>query len=127
MPNHAIAPGKITRPMSSITTHVLDTSAGRPAAGVPVTLERQTTRTEWKQLARGSTDADGRLSNLLAPGHLAKGTYRLTFDTGAYFRRHRMHTFYPRVTVVFAVRDGKQHYHIPLLLSPYGYSTYRGS
>ena len=113
--------------MSSITTHVLDTSSGTPAAGVPVTLELQISPTKWKTLARGSTDSGGRLSNLLAQGRLTKGIYRLTFDTKSYFRKQQIRSFYPRVTVIFAVRDGKQHYHIPLLLSPYGYSTYRGS
>jgi 5-hydroxyisourate hydrolase len=114
--------------MSGITTHVLDTSRGRPAAGVPVTLEVQSADGAWKSLGRGATDADGRLRDLLpAVAPLARGTYRLTFDTEAYFRAQSAESFYPRVEVVFTVRDPAQHYHVPLLLSPFGYSTYRGS
>jgi 5-hydroxyisourate hydrolase len=105
--------------MSAITTHVLDTAKGRPAAGVPVKLEfRQSS--EWTGAGRGVTDADGRCRTLLA-GALTAGEYRITFDTSAFS------TFYPSVTVHFAVTDAAQHYHVPLLLSPYGYSTYRGS
>ncbi len=114
--------------MNMITTHVLDTSLGHPAAGVPVRLEFQTGRQAWKVLGQGTTDADGRVSSLLPEGahHLA-GTYRLTFDTGAYFKGRGKESFYPEVTVFFSVLDPAQHYHVPLLLSPYGYSTYRGS
>ncbi|MFQ5777250.1 MAG: hydroxyisourate hydrolase [Terriglobia bacterium] len=114
--------------MSAITTHVLDTARGRPAAGVPVVLEIESAGRNWKVLGRGTTDADGRLRELLPPGStLAAGTYRLTFDTQAYFSLHSLEGFYPRVTVFFTVRDTAQHYHVPLLLSPFGYSTYRGS
>jgi 5-hydroxyisourate hydrolase len=112
---------------SPITTHVLDTSLGRPAAGVPVMLEIRTGEDLWKELSRGVTDADGRISQLLPPGHLAGGVYRLRFDTDAYFRKQKVQAFYPHVTVEFLVSDAKQHYHVPLLLNPYGYSTYRGS
>jgi 5-hydroxyisourate hydrolase len=112
---------------SPITTHVLDTSLGRPAAGVPVALEIRAGEEKWKELGRGITDADGRANQLLAPGHLIDGTYRLTFDTDSYFRSRKMKAFYPHVAIVFVVSDTKQHYHVPLLLSPYGYSTYRGS
>jgi 5-hydroxyisourate hydrolase len=109
--------------MSSITTHVLDTSRGRPAAGVPVRLEQAGT-----VLGSGTTDADGRLRDLLpADAPLAAGVYRLVFDTGAYFGAAGTEAFYPQVTIDFQVRDGAQHYHVPLLLSPFGYSTYRGS
>jgi len=113
--------------MSQITTHVLDTSAGRPAAGVPVILEIEKAGGGWKELSRGATDGDGRLAHLLAPGTLVAGNYRLTFDTQAYFQARRIESLYPLVTLIFQVRDAKEHYHIPLLLSPYGYSTYRGS
>lgn len=110
--------------MSAITTHVLDTSRGRPAAGVAVRLERGK-----EVLARGATDADGRLRDLLpddgAP--LEPGTYRLVFDTGRYFAGQGEACFYPEVAVAFQVRDAGEHYHVPLLLSPFGYSTYRGS
>ncbi len=113
--------------MSQITTHVLDVSLGRPAAGVPVLLEVEETGTGWKQLGRGQTDKDGRLRDLLALESLVEGTYRLTFDTHAYFADRKVEALYPQVSVVFTVREAKEHYHIPLLLSPFGYSTYRGS
>ena len=113
--------------MSPITTHVLDVSLGRPAAGVPVLLEVEEAGTGWKELRRGETDQDGRLRDLLAPGVLVEGTYRLTFDTYAYFATRKIAALYPQVSIVFSVRNANEHYHIPLLLSPFGYSTYRGS
>jgi len=112
--------------MSAITTHVLDTSIGRPAAGLGVVLEVRLDGGQWKALGRGRTDADGRLRDLFS-GALHAGTYRITFDVAAYFRARNVESFYPEVEVVFTVRDATQHYHVPLLLSPYGYSTYRGS
>ena len=110
--------------MSGITTHVLDTSRGRPAAGVRVALERET---EGGPVAVGGgvTDADGRAKDLTGAGAEA-GTYRLTFETGAYFAALGVESFYPRVVVVFSVGAG-EHYHVPLLVNPFGYSTYRGS
>jgi 5-hydroxyisourate hydrolase len=113
--------------MSQITTHVLDTSIGRPAAGVPVILEMEKAGGGWKELGRGVTDGDGRLGTLLAPGSLKERTYRLTFDTRAYFGAHKIEALYPQVSIAFEVRRANEHYHIPLLLSRYGYSTYRGS
>jgi 5-hydroxyisourate hydrolase len=107
--------------MSGISTHVLDTSSGRPAAGVPVTLERQQ-GADWQLAGSGETDADGRLRTLLTTAPQA-GTYRITFNTGRYFPDG----FFPSVTITFNVEQGQEHYHVPLLLSPYGYSTYRGS
>ena len=113
--------------MSGITTHVLDTARGRPAAGVPVTLEMRG-EGGWRALGRGATDADGRLRDLLpADFALSAGDYRLTFDAGAYFAGAGAEGFYAEVVVSFVVRDPAAHYHVPLLLSPYGYSTYRGS
>lgn len=112
--------------MSAITTHVLDTSRGRPAAGVPIALSILST-TGWQELGKGVTDGDGRAKTLLEPGELAQGTYRLVFDTAAYFRAHGVDGFYPEVIVTFHVAERGGHYHVPLLLSPYGYSTYRGS
>ncbi len=113
--------------MSAITTHILDVSAGCPARSVPVTLERQTT-TDWEIVGKGATDEDGRLRDLLdSEAILQAGNYRLTFDTETYFANQQIEGFYPQVTVAFTVRDAAQHYHIPLLLSPFGYSTYRGS
>ncbi len=113
---------------SFITTHVLDTSRGRPAAGVRVVLARQIENDAWQELGQGSTNDDGRVSDLLpADSSLAAGVYRLTFETGAYFRALGLRSFYPYVSVVFEIADSSQHYHVPLLLSPFGYSTYRGS
>ena len=114
--------------MSHITTHVLDTSLGRPARAVPVMLEFQTPTSDWQVLGKGVTDADGRLRDLLPPElELQPGNYRLTFDTGTYFTMHNLEGFYPEVSVSFSIRDKSQHFHVPLLLSPFGYSTYRGS
>jgi 5-hydroxyisourate hydrolase len=113
--------------MSQITTHVLDVALGKPAAGVPVILEIEKAGGEWKEISRGATDGDGRLRHLLPPDSLEEGTYRLTFDTDTYFNSRKIVGLYPQVAVVFRVRDAKEHYHIPLLLSPFGYSTYRGS
>jgi 5-hydroxyisourate hydrolase len=117
--------------MSAITTHVLDTARGRPAAGVPVRLELLLKQyaggsEEWVERGRGTTDADGRIKDLVA-GPVVAGVYRLTFDTAAYFRSQKVEAFYPYVEIVFEVRDPSQHHHVPLLLSPFGYSTYRGS
>ena len=115
-----------------ISTHVLDTALGRPAAGIPVMLDLVPApgepATRGREIARGVTDADGRIRELVAPGaSLSAGTYSLRFDTAAYFGSVDIEAFYPAVSVVFVVRDTTQHYHVPLLLSPYGYSTYRGS
>jgi 5-hydroxyisourate hydrolase len=113
--------------MSGITTHVLDTARGRPAAGVPVTLEARV-ESGWALVGRGTTDADGRLRDLAPAGFVpAEGEYRLTFDAGAYLSAAGVQGFYTEVVVAFVVRDPASHYHVPLLLSPYGYSTYRGS
>jgi 5-hydroxyisourate hydrolase len=113
--------------MSHITTHVLDVSLGRPAADVGVILESQSPRGEWTETARGATDADGRLRDWIGAKTLPAGTYRLKFDTRAYFAGRKITGLYPQVVIVFEVRDAQEHYHIPLLLSPFGYSTYRGS
>lgn len=113
--------------MSTITTHILDTSRGQPAGGVTVILELKSTR-GWQALGRGVSDADGRLKELLPSDFkLVPGTYRLTFHTGDYFKAQHVESFYTEVTISFIVRDIGGHYHVPLLLSPYGYSTYRGS
>lgn len=111
-----------------ISTHVLDTASGRPAAGVGVILEKQGAGGDMQMVSRARTDQDGRVRELV-PGavDLEAGTYRLTFETGAYFESLELEGFYPRVTVLFSVREPSQHHHVPLLLSPYGYSTYRGS
>ena len=109
-----------------LTTHVLDTSSGRPAAGLPITLERQT-HTGFERIGAGVTNSDGRLSEPLVQGEWAGGVYRITFDTAAYFSAQGTAGFYPTVQVVFEVTDPDSHHHVPLLLSPFGYSTYRGS
>jgi len=113
--------------VSEITTHVLDTSRGRPAGGVPIRLEIETGGS-WEQIGKGATDADGRAKDLLAPGFtLRSGVYRLVFDTATYFAAQKIEGFYREVSIVFTIRDPTHHYHVPLLLSPFGYSTYRGS
>lgn len=111
--------------MSAVTTHVLDTSAGQPARGVPVRLEAREGGA-WHPLAETATDADGRARDL-GPDRLEAGVYRLVFDTATYFAATATPAFYPEVNVVFDIPDPEQHYHVPLLLSPYGYATYRGS
>ena len=114
--------------MSGITTHVLDVALGRPARGVPVRLEFRAGDRGWVELARRVTDDDGRVRDLTAADQPIKaGQYRLTFGTGEYFRARGGTGFYPEVPVVFEIREPTEHYHVPLLLSPFGYSTYRGS
>jgi 5-hydroxyisourate hydrolase len=111
--------------MSGITTHVLDTARGRPAAGVAVSLALSGAD-GWTELGAAPTDADGRVADLLPAGVKSPtGTYRLRFDTGAYFATQGVAPFYPYVDVVFQIRDA-EHYHVPLLVSPFGYTTYRG-
>jgi 5-hydroxyisourate hydrolase len=114
--------------MSPITTHVLDLSSGRPARGVAVALSFRIADDRWDDLALGVTDLDGRIGDLLPEGTpLAAGTYRLHFDTYDYFLARGVTSFYPSVVVTFLVDDHSAHFHVPLLLSPFGYSTYRGS
>jgi 5-hydroxyisourate hydrolase len=111
--------------MSGLSTHVLDTATGRPAAGVRVAVQARD-GDGWRDLGSGVTDADGRVPGLLA-GPLTAGTHRLVFATGEWFKSQGVAGFYPEVTVVFDVQDPGAHHHVPLLLSPFGYSTYRGS
>jgi 5-hydroxyisourate hydrolase len=115
--------------MSPITTHVLDTARGLPAMGVPVRLEWRKAPDRWDMIGRGTTNTDGRVADLLPVKFpLEKGLYRMVFDTGAYFGTVGVKDFfYPCVAVDFEIKDPKLHYHVPLLLSPFGYSTYRGS
>jgi 5-hydroxyisourate hydrolase len=113
---------------SPITTHVLDTSRGTPAVALKAILEVSTGSKEWKELGRGETNTDGRIADFLRPGAgLEAGIYRITFLTGPYFRSTGVEGFYPSVVIQFEVKDPQSQYHVPLLLSPYGYSTYRGS
>jgi 5-hydroxyisourate hydrolase len=111
--------------MSSLSTHVLDAVSGTPAAGVGVSLSRRTADGAWAQLAAAATDADGRVREL-APEGLEPGTHRLVFDTAAHFAATGQTGFYPEVAITFSVTD-ERHYHVPLLLSPFAFSTYRGS
>lgn len=114
--------------MSAITTHVLDTAKGRPAAGVQVLLEHRGEGGEWQAISRGVTDVDGRVRALHPDERpLTPGLYRLKFDTGRYFESQDVEAFYPEVVVVFEATPGEGHYHVPLLLAPFGYSTYRGT
>jgi 5-hydroxyisourate hydrolase len=107
----------------SLSTHVLDATTGRPAEGVGVRLESNEDGA-WRQAAEGVTDADGRVRDLGAP---AAGIHRLVFDTGAWFARRGTPCFYPEVAITFEITEAAAHHHVPLLLSPYAYSTYRGS
>jgi 5-hydroxyisourate hydrolase len=110
-----------------LSTHVLDIGIGMPATGIQVKLERQA-RGGWEKLGQDKTNADGRANNLYPPGKpLEAGVYRLSFDTGAYFQAQGQTTFFPRIEAVFQVEKPQEHYHIPLLLSQFGYSIYRGS
>jgi 5-hydroxyisourate hydrolase len=109
----------------TISTHVLDTTRGRPAAGLAVTLRRRAADGDWSVVGRAVTDADGRVREL-STGQLTAGDYRLEFATGEYFKTHGTAVFYPEVFVTVAASDGDGHLHVPLLLSPFGYSTYRG-
>jgi len=113
--------------MTQITSHILDTSAGRPASGVLISLSQQQ-GDSWLILGEGETNADGRVSDFTAKvDPLAGGVYKLTFHLAAYYQRLSQKTFYPHVDVVFEIEPDGQHYHVPLLLNPFGYSTYRGS
>jgi 5-hydroxyisourate hydrolase len=114
--------------MTAVSTHVLDTARGLPARDVPVVLERQESPDVWKVVGSARTGADGRCTQMIAQGEeLSPGTYRLGFDTGSYFSALGVRGLYPIVQVTFAVREAETHYHIPLLLSPNAYTTYRGS
>jgi 5-hydroxyisourate hydrolase len=114
--------------MKEISTHVLDTARGVPAKDMSVHLERQEDSGLWRSLASSRTDGDGRCVQVMPDADtLAPGIYRLVFDTADYYKAQGVRGFYPVVQITFAVRDGETHFHIPLLLSPHGYTTYRGS
>ena len=112
--------------MSRITTHGLDLAHGRPAAGVEVTLERALPDGSWSERGAGKTDDNGRTGDLSGAA-VEAGVHRLVFATGAYFAAHRIAAFHPSITVTFEIVDPTQHHHVPLLIAPFGYSTYRGS
>ena len=111
--------------MSQITTHILDTTKGKPATGVTIILYAQ--ESEWTEIARGVTDNDGRIRDLLPAGHaLPAGVYKMKFLVLDYFKMQSAESFYPFIEIVFSITS-TEHYHIPLLLNPFGYTTYRGS
>ena len=109
-----------------ISTHILDTTRGRPATGITVALEHHATDGSWRRVSEGVTNEDGRVKPLLEsiPG---VGTYRIRFEVASYFKALGLETFYPVVAIDFTVKSVQEHYHVPLLLNPFGYSTYRGS
>ena len=113
--------------MSQVTTHILDTSIGKPASDVAVILQKAGKKNEWITIGMGLTDADGRIKDLLSTDRILEpGVYHLIFDTKTYYSRQGKPGFYPSVTIEFELADSS-HYHVPLLLNPFGYSTYRGS
>jgi 5-hydroxyisourate hydrolase len=109
---------------SEITTHVLDTTKGAPAVGISVLLEFSASQYAWEKIGLSVTNSDGRINDLPS---VQAGVYRLTFGTSAYFEKEGIETFYPYIQIVFQIHDAVKKFHIPLLLSPFGYSTYRGS
>lgn len=124
------APASVDNPPAKptpISTHVLNTASGKPAAGVAIVLQYQAGK-NWEELGRGLTDLQGRAADLYpAKKPLQAGTYRLVYETGVYFKGQGTKTFFPQVEIIFEVEMTDEHYHVPLLLSPFGYSTYRGS
>lgn len=113
--------------MSTISTHILDTSRGRPAAGISVKLEILNAGEGWSLLSEGVTDSDGRIKEFILGEELGAGTHRLLFSVGKYFESLNQPAFYPEVAVTFLIDSATEHYHVPLLINPFGYSTYRGS
>lgn len=114
--------------MSRISTHVLDTARGKPAAGMPVRLDQQNSSGQWSTISSAQTDQDGRWAQSATDrATLTEGAYRLIFDTASYFAQSKQDGLYPVVEITFRVRSGESQYHIPLLLSANGYTTYRGS
>ena len=112
--------------MSAITTHVLDTARGCPAEGMPIVLEILQDG-EFSEVTRAVTNSDGRVTDFTPTGSLEAATYRITFETGVYFQKLNIQGFYPQVQVDFVITQPNEHHHVPLLISPFGFSTYRGS
>jgi 5-hydroxyisourate hydrolase len=113
--------------MISITSHILDTSSGRPAEGVNTNLFYLNNESQWEEICVGITNKDGRISDFTTEKkNLVKGIYKINFQTGDYFQEKELKCFYPFVEIIFEI-DRDEHYHIPLLISPFGYTTYRGS
>ncbi|ROQ28582.1 hydroxyisourate hydrolase [Gallaecimonas pentaromativorans] len=120
----ALSAGALANPLS---VHVLNTQTGLPSAGVNIVLEKQTDQ-GWQVLSRATTNQQGRVPALYPKGQtMAPGTYKVIFETGDWFKAHHQPSFFPQIPVIFAVDGSLEHYHIPLLLSAYGYSTYRGN
>lgn len=121
--------------MSTLSTHVLDTSTGKPANGIGVVLHGldaavlpgNATDSDWSTIGEATTNSDGRVGETLAPSTLTPGSYCLTFQTATYFKASDNKCFYPYVRIIFEITEADSHYHVPLLISPFGYSTYRGS
>ena len=113
--------------MSGISTHILDTSIGKPVASIAVVLERKTHTSGWQIVKETMTNADGRAADLMPPDQALPGHYRLVYEIGTYFAMRGIDCFFPHITINFVIKDQAQHYHIPLLLGPFGYTTYRGS
>lgn len=123
-----LAAKKMPQHADPLSSHILDTSSGQPAKGVPITFEMyNSTLNQWTEIQKKVTNEDGRASGFLSWQEFHPATYRLRFDVKHYFSNLNLDTFYPYAEVVFEIKDDKRHYHIPLLLSPYGYTTYRGS
>lgn len=112
--------------MNQITTHVLDTSKGLPAEGITISLQKHIGVDKWEEVCTGITNNDGRIPDFMGEIEIEPGIYRMYFDTHPYFKNQNIKAFYPFVHVIFEIFD-KEHYHVPLLLNPFGYSTYRGS
>ena len=112
--------------MSGISTHILDTSKGRPAPGVAVVLERMHGQ-GWETIAQGQTDQDGRCRPPLDAEQVQAGKHRLTFAVAPYFAAQKLETLYPEIAVIFSVAEGERNFHLPLLLTPHSYTTYRGT
>lgn len=113
--------------MITLSTHVLNTASGQPGAGIDALLRYQTGKGEWKEVASGTTNEDGRIPGFIPKGtQLEKGIYRMLFQSGDYFEKQGIKTFFPYVMITFEIED-ESHHHIPLLLSPFGFTTYRGS
>ncbi|XP_071516068.1 5-hydroxyisourate hydrolase isoform X2 [Panulirus ornatus] len=117
---------RVSMSSNPLTSHVLDTATGQPAANMKISLNKFQDG-EWQEVAAKVTNNDGRAGHFLTQEAFTKGTYKMFFDTGDYFKQVGTKGFYPYVEIVFVIEKPEEHYHVPLLISPYGYSTYRGS